>query len=206
MPTQTPVVLLWFMTLVAWLPSLIVQRRPLPVSWRLVAALAVIYAAAQFGLARGPLAVAERAKTFGREYVVGAYGSEPMEDRGEFRWTDDESRFIWPTPTRWFVIHLWAHHPDIARNPVRVTITTPCGLLAEEQLTDSERLTVGIVVPEGQKALDATIRVSRTWQPSSRGEPDRRHLGVGIAADSVATRDAATGHRSVELAACPAAL
>jgi hypothetical protein len=207
MPTQTPVVLLWFFTLVAWLPFLIVQPRPLPVSWRLVAALAVVYAAGQLALARGPLAVAERAKTFGREYVAGAYRPEPMEDQGQFRWTDDESRFIWPARTRWFVIHMWSHHPDVASNPVRVTITTPCGLLAEQELTDPERLSVGIVLPEGQRALDVTIRVSRTWQPSSRGEADRRHLGVGIAADSVATRElAAATHVPVELEACPASL
>ena len=102
---------------------------------------------------------------------------------------------------------MWAHHPDIARNPVRVTISTPCGELAVPELTDPERLSIGIVLPEGQRTLDVTVRVSRTWQPSGRGEADRRHLGVGIAADSVATGElAAATDVPVELGACPAAL
>ena len=183
MPTQTPVVLLWFFILVAWLPFLIVPPRPLPVQ------LAPRHGdwpsstrQASSPSRSGPLAVAERAKTFGREYVVGAYRPEPMEDQGQFRWTDDESRFVWPAPTRWFVIHIWAHHPDIARNPVRVTMTTPCGLLAEQ---DADRLRA----PERRHrpaggAADARrddpgvqdVAAVRAW-----AGPTRRHLGVGIA-------------------------
>jgi hypothetical protein len=216
MPTQSPVVLLWFFMLVAWLPRLLEPPRRLAtkgaangviqriINRHVLTALAITYAAGHLVLARGPLAVAERAKTFGREYVVGAYGAEPMEGGGGlFRWTDGRSRFVWPARTRWFVIQIWAHHPDIAANPVRVTITTPCGLLLDQTLKTTSRLSVGVVLPEGLRALDATVTVSRTWQPAAYGEADARHLGVAIAADSVASRELALAtHVPIELAAC----
>jgi len=207
-PTQTPAVLLWFMTLLAWLPGLIVKPHATVLGGRWLAVLvAVVFAAGHLVLARGSLSVVERAKTFGREYVVGAYALEDMEGGGLFRWTDDESRFVWPARTRWFVINLWAHHPDIAIHPVRVSIATPCGPLVERELATPSRLSIGVVLPEGQQALDATIRVSRTWQPASMGEADRRQLGVGIAADSVASRELAMAtHVPVELGPCPPAL
>jgi O-antigen ligase len=208
-PTQTPVVLLWFFLLVAWLPSLIVKPHVTIFSGArtLVAALAIVYAAGHLVLARGPLAVAERAKAFGREYVAGAYRPEPLPDAGQFRWTDEEARFIWPAPTRWLVVRVWAHHPDIAKDPVRVTITTPCGTLIEQVLDDPENLSVGVMLPEGQSVLEATVKVSRTWQPSAFGGDDRRRLGVGITADPVATREEALAtHVPVELGACPAGL
>lgn len=212
-PTQTPVVLLWFMLLLAWLPALIDSplpsflRRPLPAAVApLLAGLAIVYAAGHLALGRGPLAVAERARAFGREYVVGAYAAEASE-AGAFRWTDDEARFIWPTPTRWFVIQMWAYHPDIDRDPVRVTLTTPCGPLAERVLTNRDYVRVGIAVPEGQKAIDVTVKVSRTWQPSSVGGADSRRLGVGIAADAVATPDRApTGEALIDFPGCPGTL
>jgi hypothetical protein len=187
MPTQAPVILLWFLTFVAWLPQLL-QKLPLAnirVSSTVAIVLAVAYAAGHLVLARGSLSVAERAKTFGHEYVSGAYGAEPLEGSGTFRWTDDESRFVWPLRTRWFVIRVWAHHPDVSVEPVKVTITTPCGTLLDRTLANSDQLSIGVIVPEGLKSLDATVRVSRTWQPSSFGEPDSRRLGVGITADSV---------------------
>jgi hypothetical protein len=214
-PTQPPVLLLWFFLLLAWLPSLIGtpatteragesnRKTLLAASWVAVAVVAVGYAASHVALARGRLSVVERAKQFQREYVVGAYGVEKLDDGGQFRWIDDEARFVWPARTRWFVIQMWAHHPDIAEHPVRVTMISACGIVFDQTLNSPESLTVGIVLPEGQTALDAIVRVSRTWQPATTAGGDGRRLGVAIAANSVATREQAMStHVPVQLRAC----
>jgi hypothetical protein len=211
-PTQTPIVLLWFLLLVAWLPSLnivpaVTSERARRVLAPALACAAIAYAAGHLVLGRGQLAVTARANTFQREYVSGAYAAEPTPEGGMFRWTDDHSRFVWPTPTRWFVIQMWAYHPDIAQNPVRVTITTPCGLLVEHVLSSPEQRSIGITLPEGQTTLDATIAVSRTWRPSTQGGGDSRRLGVGISAGSVASAALVQAtHVPVDLKGCPAAL
>ena len=199
-PTQTPVVLLWFFVFVAWLPHLLTgSPAPAPRGSHLAAlVLAIAYAAGHLLLARGPLAVTERARTFNFPYVVGAYPVERTETGSTFRWTREEARFIWPASTPWFVIDLWAHHPDIGQNPVTVTVATPCQTLLEQSLTDPERVTIGLFVPDGLSSVDATVRVSRTWQPSAYGEADSRRLGVGITADSVADPDR-VGSRGIAL-------
>jgi hypothetical protein len=206
-PTQSPTVLLWFFLLLAWLPAVINEpHATISAAPRaIITVLAIAYAGAHLVLARGPLAVAERAKTFQREYVAGAHGPEQFEGSGQFRWTDDQARFLWPARTRWFVIQIWAQHPDVEQNPVHVTVTTPCGTLFDQALDGRARRSVGVMLPEGQRSLDATIRVSRTWQPSAYGIPDTRRLGVGIAGDSVANREQAmAADVPVELQACPA--
>jgi hypothetical protein len=211
-PTQTPIVLLWFLLFVAWLPSVnavpsLIREPARRALVPALACMAIAYAAGHLVLGRGQLSVTERAKAFHREYVAGAYAAEPTDEGGTFRWTDDESRFVWPAPTRWFVIQMWAYHPDIAGSPVRVTITTPCGLLVEHVLTSPERRSIGITLPEGQTTLDATIRVSRTFQPSTQGGGDSRRIGVGISAGSVASGEMAQAtHVPVDLKGCLAAL
>jgi hypothetical protein len=224
-PTQPPVILLWFMLLLAWLPSLIMtggqglrgdaepaaatrhsgggRTMPVAAAWVGVAVVAVAYATSHVALAGGRLGVVERAKQFQREYVVGAYGLELQPDGGQFRWIDDEARFVWPARTRWFVIQLWAHHPDIAERPVRVSIIGACGIVFDQTLDNPDSLTVGIVLPEGWSALDAIIRVSRTWQPSPLMGGDGRRLGVAVAANSVPTREQAMATRfPVQLQPC----
>ena len=204
-PTQTPVVLLWFMVLVAWLPSLLAKSpAPAPRGSHLAAlGLALAYAAGHVVLARGPLAVAERARTFSRPYVVGAHGLETTEGGSPYRWTSGEARFIWPARTPWFVMDLWASHPDISQQPVTVAVTTPCQTLVEWTFKGPERLSIGLTLPPGQTSIDARIRVSRTWQPSGWGEADTRNLGVGVSADSVQSPERARStHIPLDLTPC----
>ena len=85
--------------------------------------------------------------------------------------------------TRWVVVRFWASHPDIAARPVHVRLTSPCGVIFDEDLTSTESMSVGLALPEGQRTLDASLHVSRTWKPSDAGEADERELGVGIVAD-----------------------
>ena len=164
-------------------PSMKTHAREPRVAWVVAAALAVAYAAGHLLLAAGPLHPAQRAQHASRDYVIGAYPTEPLPEGNEFRWTGREARFIWAAKTRYMAIRFWAHHPDIASRPVHVTMTSPCGLLFDEDLTSDTSMSLGMVLPEGQRTLEATVRVSRTWSPSDAGEPDNRQLGVGIVAD-----------------------
>ena len=188
MPTQNPVVLIWFFLLVGWLGVLVEAPRPFGTPsarasrglWILAAVLAVSYAGGHLLLARTSLSVAARASRFDREYVTGAYQPEALADGTEFRWTDDQSRFVLPVSTPWLVVKLWAGHPDIATSPVEVSLSTPCGVLWNEPLSSPQPVTIGVILPEGLRSVDATVGVGRTWQPSAYGSGDRRELGVGV--------------------------
>jgi O-antigen ligase/polysaccharide polymerase Wzy-like membrane protein len=215
MPTQNPLVLYWFLGLVAWFGWLVpdpplhrdTHAREPRVAWVVAAALAVAYAAGHVVLAAGPLNPAQRAQRASRDYVIGAYPPEPLPEGNEFRWTGRDARFIWAAKTRYMAIRLWAHHPDIASKPVHVTVTSPCGLLFDEDLTSDASMSLGIALPEGQRTLEATVRVSRTWSPADAGEPDERRLGVGIVADFSKDPAFATSQlRAVTLSGCGAGI
>jgi hypothetical protein len=188
-PTQNPLLLLWFFAFLALLIGA-VENPDVPLlaersrgAWLVVAALAIAFAAVTLANARGSLAVASRAVRWQREYIVGTYPPERLEQQaGEFRWTRQDAHFVWPATTRWLLIRVWAHHPDIASRPVRATLSTRCGPLLDEMLRTPEPVTIGIPLPEGETAVEADLHVSRTWRPASYGEADRRDLGVGITA------------------------
>jgi O-antigen ligase len=190
-PTQDPVVLLWFFLLVAILlgalrqPDLGPLVRHSRVAWTVVGALVVVHMLMSLVLARGSLAVEARAIRWQREYVAGAYPPEAIPESGDFRWTRRNAHFIWPATNRRLLIRIWAHHPDINRRPVQVTLATRCGPLFDEALQTAEPVTVAVQVPKGQTMVDIFLHVSRTWRPASYGEADTRELGAGITASFV---------------------
>ncbi|HEV8319787.1 MAG TPA: O-antigen ligase family protein [Vicinamibacterales bacterium] len=198
-PTQNPIVVLWFFFLVAWMASQIAARpvverpasRPLQLAAAAATVAAIAYAGVLLILAFGPLEVARRAIRSNRAYVVGTYVPESLPDSGQFRWTRDDARFITPARTRWLVVRLWANHPDIARKPVRITLSAPCGAAFEETVRTSDTISVGIELPEAQREVDARLHVSRTWKPSRHGGTDTRELGAGVVLDFVDTREQA---------------
>jgi hypothetical protein len=186
MPTQSPLVLYWFLALVAWFAWVVPdtrRREPNPavsrVAWMAATGLAIAYAAGHLVLAAGPLHPVQRAQRAQRDYVIGAYPPEPLPGGNEFRWTGREARFFWAAKSRFMAVRFWAHHPDITSRPVHVTLTSPCGVLFDEDLASDTSMSVGMALPEGQRTLQATVRVSRTWTPAD----DERQLGVGIVAD-----------------------
>jgi hypothetical protein len=84
-----------------------------------------------------------------------------------------------------------------------VTVTSPCGLLFDEDLASDASMSLGMALPEGQRTLEATVRVSRTLSPSDAGDPDDRRLGVGIVADFSKDQAFATSQlRAVKLSGC----
>jgi hypothetical protein len=85
-------------------------------------------------------------------------------------------------------MHVWVHHPDVSRDPVRVTIATPCGVLVERTLNSTDPLSIGLELPPDERIFEAVVRVSRTWRPSAFGQRDRRELGAGVTADFVPDR------------------
>ena len=211
MPTQNPIVLLWFFFLVAWLTTLspVPDREAvLPLKWDRVAplvvvVLAVVHVGGQILLARGPLSVAERARRFSRDYVAGGYGPERREDGHEFHWTDNRSEFILPAHTRWIAVSIWAHHPDITERPVRVTLSSPCRTVFQYELRSPEPVYVGVTLPPGMNTFDAVVRASRTWRPADYGQKDTRRLGVAVLTDFVNDPQAIEPTHKVAWGQCP---
>ncbi len=208
-PTQSPIVLLWFFLLVAWLDVLVPVPLPSPagarrlqVAWVAVLLLAIGYAGGQLLLARSSLSIEERARRFERPYVVGAQPPEPFEGTTQFRWTGAQAHFALPAPTPWLILRLWALHPDIVSNPVHVTVSTACGVLWEETLSTRSPVSAGVVLPAGASRVDLTVTVSRTWRPSDYGEEDTRRLGVGVVTDFVGSEGQASAEAQTAVWPC----
>jgi hypothetical protein len=211
MPTQNPIVLLWFFALVAWWSTAsagpLAEGRVGAGAARALAVALTVLAIAHAGgtavLARGWLSVPERAKRAHRDYIVGAYELEPLAGATSFRWTTGEARFLLASRSGWLLMRLWAQHPDAASAPVQVTVSTPCGVVLSESLTSSAPLDVGLELPEGADYLEATVSTSRTWQPSPRPPGDTRQLGVGVVTDWLENaQDARAQSRFIALKPC----
>jgi len=188
MPTQSPLVLLWFMLLVAWL-TVAITDADVPAIHRhgvaicvAAAGLSVAYAAAHIVLAREDLSVPARAIAIRRPLVTGAYGPETGQN-GEFTWTRGRADFYWPVTDHYLVMRLAVQHPDLAQRPVEVTVSTPCGPVADVSLRSPESITVGLELPPGQKMVHWTVNVSRTFRPANFGSEDMRELGAMVAAE-----------------------
>ena len=211
MPTQSPVVLLWFFFLVAWLPPVTQPAEGEPPgswirpAWAIALIASVLYTAGHLVLAAGPLDVTARAQRFRREHVAGAYAPEQSADEVVFRWTDEQSTFVLPARTPWLVVRVWAHHPDIRDNPVHVSIDSPCGTAFEHDLPSKAPVAVGLTLPPSAETVSATVRVSRTWTPADHGSADTRRLGVGVVTDFLPNEVMARSQDyTVAWPACPA--
>jgi hypothetical protein len=208
-PTQNPVVLLWFGALCV----IVAGGRPVDPAtaprWAgLASAAAIALALGQAGghvlLARGELAPPSRALRGGRDYVVGASGLEPIADFDEFRWTGRHAHVVVRQGGPWLAARIWVAHPDVDRAPVHLTLATPCQVLVDEARRVTDPVDLGLHLPDGLGAVDLTVRVSRTWRPADLGSDDRRQLGAGLALDFRADRAAVpAGARIVEIHACP---
>lgn len=215
MPTQNPLVLCWFFALVACFDAIAPDPPRLramslgasdgghAMAWSVAAGLALAYAAGHLWLAAGSLNVVQRAKFAHRDYMRGTYPPEELQEGRPFSWTRQNAQFFWTARTRFMVIRFWAPHPDVAERPVHVTLTSPCGVLFDEDLKSPVSMSLGLALPEGQQTLEAALHVSRAFKPSDVGEADDRELGVGILADfSQDPAVATTQLRAVKLPGC----
>jgi len=208
MPTQNPIVLLVFMFVLAWFlgtltnPDLGIITRYARGAWVIVAVAAVVYALLQLRLSLGSLDVGARAIRWQRSYVAGAFPPEQLSEVTQFRWTSEKARFVLPAPTRLLVVRIWAHHPDITTRPVRVVLSTSCGILLDQSLRTHEPIDVAIELPAGQAAVDASLRVSHTWRPAAYGLHDGRELGAAVSTAFVPSDGARSVTRTVRLTPC----
>ena len=211
MPTQNPLVTMWFLYLAAWLASLgPVSHRSLHwpsaerVGWPLAVALAVFYAGGHLVLARGSLSVAERAVRTHHDYAVGTYAPESTPGGGEFRWTRADARISLRTWSRVAVVRSWVAHPDAALRPVTLRIATPCQEILVEELHDERLVSLALELPDDGPLVLLT-HVSRTWRPSDHGESDTRELGAGLMVDFVGSLETASDiDRRVQIRPCTA--
>ena len=208
MPTQSPLVLLWFMLLVAWL-TVAIANPDVPrlhdygvAICTAAAVLSVAYAATQVVLARGSLSVPARAMQIDRPLVTGTYTPEDGPS-GEFRWTRRQADFYWPVTGRYVLLKLGVQHPDMRERPVQLIVSTPCQTVLDLPVSAPEPVTVALQVPQGQRMVHWAVKVSRTFQPSDFGGEDRRELGATVAAEFTDSGDRAREqqHQAV-LAAC----
>src|SRR3954469_6722038 len=115
MPKQSPLVVLWFMLVVAWL-TVAIADADVPGLYRkgfalciAAAVLSVSYAVAHIFLGLGELSVPARAMAIQRPLVTGAYGPEEGQN-GEFTWTRREADFYWPVTGPYVVMRLGVQH------------------------------------------------------------------------------------------------
>ena len=210
-PTQSVVVQLAFLGVLAWLiaPATRVAGGDggsplLRAGWVIVTVIALAYATGHVLLARGSLNPTARAERFQREYVGGGHALERDEEGTPYNWTDDDSTFVLPRTHPWLVLRMWADHPDIASQPVHVTLSAQCGAFFETTFSGRERITVGIEVPDSYHAVDLRVTVSRTWSPSDHGGRDRRRLGVAVVHGFTDEANGRVADRLVTLPVCAA--
>jgi hypothetical protein len=211
MPTQNPLVMMWFLYLAAWLASLgQPSHRSLHwpsaarLGWPVAATLAVFYAGGHLVLARSSLSVAERAVRAHRDYAVGTYAPESTPGGGEFRWTRADARISLRTRSRVAVLRSWVAHPDAAVRPVTLRIATPCQEILVEELHNERLVSLALELPDDGPLVLLT-HVSRTWRPSDYGEIDTRELGAGLTVDFVDSLATASDiDRRVQIMPCTA--
>ena len=193
MPTENPVALLWFFTLVALLAAAgggtggapeLVTRLGRQV-WVAVALLAVAYASGHALLAVGDLDVTARAVRASRDYAIGVYAYEPHPDGGEFRWTEGQAELVLAERTPWLVLRTWVAHPDVGAEPVTLRLATPCQIIVERTLSDASAIDLPLALPGTGDPLRLSVDVSRTWRPTDFDSPDSRELGAGLLTDFV---------------------
>jgi len=217
MPTQNPLVLLMFFACAARFEVLTRGERivksefriqnpesRIPMfAWAAVFLIAAGYAGAQLVLARGSLKPLERAARTNRDYMTGTYPSEPL-PQGQFRWTRRRATFALAAQSTHLMIRYHVEHPDVAANPVRMRIATPCQTIVDRMFTDMSVDGQALELPEGQARVMFETEVSRTWRPTDFGKPDRRDLGAAVEADFVETPTVVSSlERWIRLKPCP---
>jgi hypothetical protein len=191
MPTQNPVVLLWFFALVALLARDGAPASPPPshspvgrTAWATVAVLAVLYASGHALLAREDLSITARAVRSGRDHAVGVYAPEPDSEGGEFRWTAGHAELTFAANTRWLVLRASVQHPDLGAQPVELRLSTPCQLLYAEVFDNPNPVTLALELPD-PAVLQLSLEVSRTWTPADVAGSDFRTLGARLMTEFV---------------------
>ena len=134
------------------------------------------------------LSLADKTREFGLKQEFGLYPAEAAEDGRPFRWTRKQAGLTVKVGGPVMSVPLFAAHPDLAANPVRVEIFLVKDMfrviheLRNVAVRESRWETFEARVAEyvGQEVI-LLVRVSRTWSPLEAGiSADPRRLGVAL--------------------------
>jgi hypothetical protein len=151
--------------------------------WSWFAALVVVAAfAAMTGfVALRNLRVPYRAEQVGWRYVYGFYDLERASDGSAYRWTSEKAIDVMVVKGPWLKLTLGGPvPPDIAGNPITVTVSGSRGRILRVVRRDGVAITRYIRTPPAPSRMMIEIDVSRTWRPSDFNSSDVRRLGVAV--------------------------
>ncbi len=135
------------------------------------------------------LSIQSRTKMFGWEQNFGLYELE-KDNRGiSFQWTRRHAGIEIKKLGIEMVVPIFASHPDIQRNPVKVGVFLAdeyfrkMKLLGDIGLNSAEWKNVEFSMSDQEKdRICLVFETNRTWQPlKNSGVPDPRSLGIGLA-------------------------
>jgi hypothetical protein len=99
------------------------------------------------------------------------------------RWSHEQAVFfLRASGGRAVRMEICCHHPDLASEPVAVTLVVN-GLPAGERLMDRygwQEVSFETDPAQAGPTLECALGVSRTWRPGDAGGGDRRSLGARV--------------------------
>jgi hypothetical protein len=134
------------------------------------------------------LSLKQRTKQLRLKQDFGFYPQERTNVGENFRWTKSYGGITVTLKEPVIDIPLYASHPDIRINPVKVKIYVLKDFFNEKRLLDEIVLTRSVwknyefhLPEEINEEVILLFKVSRTWNPlKSDGTPDPRNLGIAI--------------------------
>jgi hypothetical protein len=186
MPTQNVAVALTFWTLAFWFLLLAGGTSSAssgPTSMPTWIALWLVVAASVAGTAytaRHELRVPARAARFGWPYSYGWYEPESSGEGRQFRWARQHAVAVIEAPKPWMKLTVSVNHPDVAQEPVEVSVWRDGDEVIRTSLKDNQPVTEYVSVPDGHPRIVLETRVSRVLRPADIGVPDPRELGLMV--------------------------
>lgn len=160
--------------------QLIADAAPRRIMMPLTAVAVILFAAGTTLTAWRDLRPPYRAMFASWSYQRGMHPPESGPD-GVYWWTEQEAVYTNDAKPGYLKLVFWVSHPDVASNPVHLTLWSRDREIAQMDLRDTARVERYVPVPDKAYSMMITSRVSRTWQPSSVPGGDQRHLGLGMA-------------------------
>lgn len=184
MPTQDPVVLLTFWTMVAWLlfsTNVVPPLAPVPgarrtTAWTAVWLVAITFTASTAYSAVNHLRVPFRAAATGWDYRYGIHALDAS-TRPYFRWTGLRAVTVVRAKGQYLVLRFRIQHPDAAANPVNLKIKLFNQTIVRERLRDHAAVTRYVKMSPLHPFVVLSFEVSRTFQAAGT---DPRQLGLAV--------------------------
>jgi len=164
------------------------EKKKLKVGFRIAAIGSIVaFGAANLLVSLGSLSIAARTEKFGWPQEFGFYLPEKDARGLDFRWTQKSAGLIWDRLGDRVIFPILASHPDIAENPVKLTVSLADRrfrkrtVLKEAIIKDHDWAEVSISLDEPGKQIPLIFETGRTWVPQkASGAPDPRSLGIGL--------------------------